>query len=93
MNFEIKGNLFSFYSYFFLSKYREMEIQRISQLNVSVECEFHLIIIFSFRFFYLLFAGGKTPDLASRTYTQIMREQMLQGEETEVGVIIRDLFS
>lgn len=28
--------------------------------------------------------GGKTPDVGSRTYTQIMREQMLKGEETEL---------
>lgn len=33
-------------------------------------------------FFYR--SGGKTPDVKSRTYTQIMREQMLQGEEKEV---------
>lgn len=28
--------------------------------------------------------GGKTPDIGSRTYTEIMREQMLKGEEMEV---------
>uniref|UniRef100_A0A6M2DTF6 Putative splicing factor 3b subunit 1 n=1 Tax=Xenopsylla cheopis TaxID=163159 RepID=A0A6M2DTF6_XENCH len=28
--------------------------------------------------------GGKTPDLGSRTYTEIMREQMLKGEESEL---------
>ncbi|KAG5321664.1 SF3B1 factor, partial [Pseudoatta argentina] len=28
--------------------------------------------------------GGKTPDIGSRTYTEIMREQMLKGEETEL---------
>lgn len=28
--------------------------------------------------------GGKTPDVGSRTYTDIMREQMLKGEETEL---------
>ncbi|KAG5340164.1 SF3B1 factor, partial [Acromyrmex heyeri] len=27
---------------------------------------------------------GKTPDIGSRTYTEIMREQMLKGEETEL---------
>lgn len=31
-----------------------------------------------------MFTGGKTPDVGSRTYTEIMREQMLKGEETEV---------
>lgn len=31
-------------------------------------------------------AGGKTPDVGSRTYTQIMREQMLKGEESEVRI-------
>ncbi|XP_069683329.1 splicing factor 3B subunit 1 isoform X1 [Periplaneta americana] len=28
--------------------------------------------------------GGKTPDLGSRTFTVIMQEQMLRGEETEL---------
>ncbi|XP_075236948.1 splicing factor 3b subunit 1 isoform X1 [Lycorma delicatula] len=28
--------------------------------------------------------GAKTPDVGSRTYTEIMREQMLRGEETEL---------
>ncbi|XP_043471076.1 splicing factor 3B subunit 1 isoform X1 [Leptopilina heterotoma] len=28
--------------------------------------------------------GGKTPDVGSRTYTEIMREQQLKGEETEI---------
>ncbi|KAF6208816.1 hypothetical protein GE061_014557 [Apolygus lucorum] len=28
--------------------------------------------------------GGKTPDVGSRTYTEIMREQMVRGEETEI---------
>lgn len=32
-----------------------------------------------------LFSGGKTPDVGSRTYTEIMREQMLRGEESEVS--------
>jgi hypothetical protein len=32
----------------------------------------------------LVLAGGKTPDLGSRTYTEIMKEQLLRGEETEV---------
>lgn len=32
-----------------------------------------------------MLAGGKTPDVGSRTYTQIMREQMLKGEESEVS--------
>lgn len=40
--------------------------------------------------FFLLvyFTGGKTPDVSSRTYSQIMREHMLQGEETEVSYYI-----
>jgi len=29
-------------------------------------------------------SGGKTPDVGSRTYTDIMREQQLRGEEKEV---------
>lgn len=28
--------------------------------------------------------GGKTPDVGSRTYTEIMREQQLRGEENEI---------
>ncbi|XP_071445773.1 splicing factor 3B subunit 1 isoform X1 [Hetaerina americana] len=28
--------------------------------------------------------GGKTPDIGSRTFTEIMREQLLRGEETEL---------
>lgn len=31
-------------------------------------------------------AGGKTPDVGSRTYTEIMREQQLRGEESDVCV-------
>lgn len=36
--------------------------------------------------YYILFliTGGKTPDIGSRTYTEIMREQMFKGEEAEV---------
>lgn len=30
------------------------------------------------------FSGGKTPDVGSRTYTEIMKEQYLRAEETEV---------
>lgn len=32
-------------------------------------------------------AGGKTPDLNARGYTQIMKEQILKGEENEVNDI------
>ncbi|CAH1396459.1 unnamed protein product [Nezara viridula] len=28
--------------------------------------------------------GGKTPDIGSRTYTEIMKEQILRGEENEI---------
>ncbi|XP_055676623.1 splicing factor 3B subunit 1 isoform X1 [Lutzomyia longipalpis] len=34
--------------------------------------------------------GGKTPDVGSRTFTEIMREQMLKGEETELRKKILD---
>lgn len=34
--------------------------------------------------YHISIAGGKTPDVTSRTYTQIMQEQMLKGEENEV---------
>ena len=37
--------------------------------------------------FACVIAGGKTPDVGSRTYTEIMREQLLRGEETEVSKI------
>lgn len=36
------------------------------------------------RDFWFLITGGKTPDIGSRTYTEIMREQLLKGEETEL---------
>lgn len=39
---------------------------------------------FKYYIVYFGFAGGKTPDVGSRTYTEIMKEQMLRGEETEV---------
>lgn len=41
-------------------------------------------LIVPFFFSFLSIAGGKTPDVSSRTYTQIMQEQMLKGEESEV---------
>jgi hypothetical protein len=31
-------------------------------------------------------AGGKTPDVGSRTYAEVMREQLVRGEEKEVSV-------
>lgn len=37
--------------------------------------------------FVCVIAGGKTPDIGSRTYTEIMREQLLRGEETEVSIL------
>lgn len=43
--------------------------------------------------FYL--TGGKTPDMGSRTYTEIMREQRIKGEEAEVSFykgLISELF-
>lgn len=36
---------------------------------------------------FRVLTGGKTPDVGSRTYTQIMREQMLKGEEVEVRIL------
>lgn len=36
----------------------------------------------------LLLTGGKTPDVGSRTYTEIMKEQYLRAEETEVSLSI-----
>lgn len=36
-------------------------------------------------YFLHLLSGGKTPDVGSRTYTDIMREQQLKGEESEVS--------
>lgn len=35
--------------------------------------------------YFGLLAGGKTPDVGSRTFTDIMREQQLKGEESEVS--------
>lgn len=39
---------------------------------------------------YCLYLGGKTPDVGSRTYSQIMQEQKLKGEENEVRKTIID---
>lgn len=37
-----------------------------------------------------LISGGKTPDVKSRTYTEIMREQQLRGEEAELRKKIQE---
>uniref|UniRef100_A0A182SDN7 Splicing factor 3B subunit 1 domain-containing protein n=1 Tax=Anopheles maculatus TaxID=74869 RepID=A0A182SDN7_9DIPT len=34
--------------------------------------------------------GGKTPDVGSRSYTEIMREQLLKGEEAELRKKIQE---
>lgn len=39
---------------------------------------------------YFSLSGGKTPDVGSRTYSQIMQEQKLKGEENEVRKTIID---
>lgn len=39
---------------------------------------------------HVSFLGGKTPDIGSRTYSQIMQEQKLKGEESEVRKTIID---
>lgn len=39
---------------------------------------------FSFSSFYYCRLGGKTPDVGSRTYANIIREQQLRAEEQEV---------
>jgi hypothetical protein len=36
----------------------------------------------------LLIAGGKTPELGSSTYMEIMKEQLLCGEEKEVRFLL-----
>lgn len=36
-------------------------------------------------YIFFIIAGGKTPDVGSRTYTEIMKEQYLRAEETEVS--------
>lgn len=38
-------------------------------------------------------SGGKTPDVGSRTYTEIMKEQYLRAEETEVCLTHMDILS
>lgn len=45
----------------------------LSEINPSIVC------------FFCSSIGGKTPDVGSRTYSQIMREQQLRGEESEVS--------
>lgn len=41
-------------------------------------------------FFILCILGGRTPVIGSRTYSQIMQEQKLKGEENEVRKTIID---
>lgn len=36
--------------------------------------------------FVLVVPGGKTPDISSRDYSQILREQILKGEESQVAM-------
>lgn len=36
--------------------------------------------------FVLVVPGGKTPDVSSRDYSQILREQILKGEESQVDM-------
>lgn len=43
-----------------------------------------LVISQRTRFYAVVFAGGKTPEVNARGYTQIMKEQLLRGEENEV---------
>lgn len=49
-----------------------------------------VIIFQTLILFILSFIGGKTPDVGSRTYSQIMQEQKLKGEENEVRKTIID---
>lgn len=41
-------------------------------------------------FIFIFLTGGKTPDVKSRTYTEIMREQQLRGEEAELRKKIQE---
>jgi splicing factor 3B subunit 1 len=41
-------------------------------------------------FFRFLLTGGKTPDVKSRTYAEIMREQQLRAEEAELRKKIQE---
>lgn len=58
--------------------------QQCRSNEVKISCH---ILPFKYCIVYFGFAGGKTPDVGSRTYTDIMKEQMLRGEETEVITI------
>ena len=40
--------------------------------------------LFCFLFIFFFCAGGKTPDVGSRTYAHIIREQQLRAEEQQV---------
>lgn len=44
----------------------------------------------SHEFFLFILTGGKTPDVKSRTYAEIMREQQLRGEEAELRKKIQE---
>lgn len=51
---------------------------------------FLLVIVCIINILFYFFLGGKTPDVGSRTYSQIMQEQKLKGEENEVRKTIID---
>lgn len=40
---------------------------------------------YALRDVWFVVTGGKTPDIGSRSYPEIMREQLLNVEETEVS--------
>lgn len=65
---------------------RSISTNSSSRLNSPIFIFFH-----SFHYFlYWVCLGGKTPDVGSRTYSQIMQEQKLKGEENEVRKTIID---
>lgn len=44
----------------------------------------HVLLFINLAFSLCLITGGRTPDLQTRNFSQIMKEQMLKGEENEV---------
>lgn len=63
--------------------------------EISVRYNKNIVIYFvqvsnscALRDFCFMISGGKTPDVGSRTYTEIMKEQLLKGEESEVNTAI-----
>ncbi len=73
------------------STFRRSQGVWVSTAKFSLNFDYKIFLSLNynpFSFFILLFyAGGKTPDVGSRTYAHIIREQQLRAEEQEVTIM------